>query len=504
MLRKQLYERINGLKAGLILFFILGLLVSLPGEGLYQQDPVQYEVDVRAQIVPIFAVDSKGNPVYDLKEEEIEFYVNGKPAEISAFTPYAVEGLETGGGKAGKKFRETINFIILDSVMNSRLGVKRGKEVARDLIEAAGPGDAFVVLESNQGRGFRYVIGPEKDKKKLIGTIKDIFQTHNPHKLYHLPPTLATKPGSKEEEFQDRISDMNAMDVESGRKQYQQEIVIFTRALSQLKYALKTITLPKNIFLITSAMKEVALKGVKRKYRNHIVENNLAYYYNFLKDASIAVNYGGSMLYLINPNKTRSVGSNDSLKFMAEVSGGKCFYGRSIPDIVEKVKKNTSAYYELAFALDSRSDDRVKIKLKCKRKGIKLNTINYSERAKPYKEMLLIQKKLFALNVINGGTWSRMVGKIEQTRYKKIKTAKTGASTRTKMIEVAVPKSLRNTAADIFLVNMDPKSLKAAIGVQSKLLGEKEKIAVPVLAGKDQYVVMVEPNQTHCIYTPVK
>ncbi|MCP5103221.1 MAG: hypothetical protein GY950_07580, partial [bacterium] len=338
------------LNVGFGLFLSLSIIAALffPARTAAQQDNLQYEVDVRAQIVPIFAVDSKGNPIYDLKEEEIEFYVNGKPAKISTFTPYTVEPGKTAadGEKVETKIREKINFIIVGSTMGVKGGANRVRALAEALIRAGGPGDAFVVLRAHYWTGFQYVAGPGKDKETLIRAMREvppqiIFRAGGKTRM---PRISFAPPGSKEREMQNRIADLNAIDVESGRKQYQKGVRIFTRALSQLKYALKTITLPKNIFLITAGLEERKLKSVKRTYRGRqLVENRIIQYYDFLKDAAVAVNYGGSMLYLLNPSKPRSVSDSDSLKFMAEVSGGKYFRGRDIPGIVEKVKKSTAA-----------------------------------------------------------------------------------------------------------------------------------------------------------------
>lgn len=206
------------------------------------------------------------------------------------------------------------------------------------------------------------------------------------------------------------------------------------------------------------------------------------------------------MLYLVNPQRVDKIGNNDSLKFMAEVSGGKCFYGSNVEDIVQQVKNTTSAYYELGFYPEQQTKDKLKIKLKCKRKGVTLHTINYSERAKPYREMPLIQKKLFALNVVTGGSWSRMVGKVEQTSYKKLKSP----TAQTKNVRVKIPVELRNRESDIYVLNLDPNTLKAAIAVKTKILDEKETIAVPVQKNRKQFVVVVEPTKTRCVFTPVK
>jgi hypothetical protein len=132
-------------------------------------------------------------------------------------------------------------------------------------------------------------------------------------------------------------------------------------------------------------------------------------YLRFLEDAAKAVNYGGSLFYLINPLKQKAPGKGTALKFMSDAVGGKFISGISIPNVVSQIRKNTSAYYELAFNPAKESGQKSRVQLKCKRKGVQLTTINYSEKARPYLLMESIEKKLCVLNIVNGGSWSRMV-----------------------------------------------------------------------------------------------
>ena len=52
---------------------------------------LKYEVAVHAQIVPMFALDSLGNPIFDLKKEDLELWVNEKPYPIYLLTLHRFE-----------------------------------------------------------------------------------------------------------------------------------------------------------------------------------------------------------------------------------------------------------------------------------------------------------------------------------------------------------------------------------------------------------------------------
>ncbi len=53
-------------------------------------------VNVEVKIVPFYAADAQGNPVYDLRPEEIELRVGGAPVPIESFDRYAIQS-----GRAG-------------------------------------------------------------------------------------------------------------------------------------------------------------------------------------------------------------------------------------------------------------------------------------------------------------------------------------------------------------------------------------------------------------------
>ncbi len=276
-------------------------------------------------------------------------------------------------------------------------------------------------------------------------------------------------------------------------EEYRKEIAAFLHSLSQMKYVLKTITRPKHVFLVSGGIPTSSLR------------RQVILYYKFLGEAAKAINYGGSMLYMVDPVPPGSISGTGSLKYMARVSGGKYFGGTDLDKIVSRVTNNTRAYYELAFMTGSVSGDKLQIKLKCNRKGITLHTVNYAEKGKPYEEMEAVQKKLFALNVATEGSWSRIVGNVKKIKYKKLKSTKesTGINV-SKRIRVPIPGNIEGNNVDIFVVNLDPKTMKANIGIRNQKANREVEIDVPVEEEKTQFVVIVEPIETLCFYNRVK
>ncbi|MCP5107991.1 MAG: hypothetical protein GY950_31670 [bacterium] len=475
----------------LVMISIIFTASVLPG----QEEPgkeLKYEVTVNARLIPVFAVDGRGNPVYDLNEKEIQLYVDGKLTEFIYFNRYQVEETQrTREKKTARQFHppkkespERVNFIIMDNLISNKDLLNLSRIITIGIIKNASPGDAFVILESNQVRGLQYVTGPEKDKEKLVETLFKLVPKNirrDIGKSFWAKPG-ASGSGSGGAEMGSVLAAIDAVRRDHERGDYQKDILIFSEAMQQLKYAMKTIPQAKTVFLVSAAP---MVRGLGKTPST---------YYRMLEKAARAISSGGGVFYLVNPLAHRSPAKRTALKFMTDEVGGKIIHGNSIRNIIKNVKKSTSAYYDLAFYSDKASGSLNRIDLKCKRKGVELTTIGYSEGPKPYGQMSLTEKKLFALNVINGGSWSRMVVRVGKIRYKK-STAET--------VEMRIPPFMRNRPLDVFLVYRDPETQKAEIIFEKKAVGPNARINIKRRENRDHYFVIIEPAKPYCIYNQV-
>lgn len=485
----------------LLLTVMFSLLFVLTGQEQAQtnKEELSYEVDVDAQLIPIFAVDKDGNPVYDLKPEDFELFTDGKPTEIISFNYYKVETSEKTEEQPDAqppKSPERLNFIIIDSIASNRTVMPQAVEVVTRIINKASPGDGFVLMESRIDRGIQYVIGPEKDKAKLFNALKQIENNFFGRET-EVDPTAVRKMSGYQGGGQMNNSSIltmreftNAMSkAEIEKKLYLNDIRVFSESIQQLKFALKTIPLPKTFFLISA--------GPLGTERSAI---NMNAYKQLIKAAE-AINLGGSMLYIINPMVAGNLQERNAFKFMTDSVNGKFIYGQDFDNVVEQVKKSTSAYYELAFYSDNKPDHVCKVEVKCKRNDVSLVSIGYSEKSKPYRRMNPTEKELFALSVINRGSWSRLVAKIGSIPFTKIKESK--SKKEPNIIQLNVPPFMRNRKLDVFIVHVNPETLAAEFEFQQKLMTDTETIEVLPRKKKDAYFVIIEPIIPVCIYNKI-
>lgn len=544
----------------LMLFLVLSLSFWTQGAEAYQ-DPLEYRVSVNVMAVPVFAVDNNGNPVYDLKQEELELYVNDKPTNVLLFKCYEFghEQKVTETVKTKTKpvqlpqpkaaTQDRVIFIMLDSMFNSLTGFRRTKEIAIRLIKAGQPGDYFVVLENNPIGGLKYIGGPDREGGELIKKIKKLKappekwnpDLYNSRLLYN---SVSYNPMTDPRQETLNWISLRELTLNSERMRYQHQVRHFVHVLSQFKYALKTIDKPKIVFLISEGIATGAFKAGSKsilqtfdemvlpvrqeakgnfgssvdkgfysiltiREKNVFNQNKIysAFLLRYLLEIVKSINNGGSVLYTINPRRLNDTNDENmsgemSLRYLAAESGGKYFAGSKPEKIITRIKKTTAAYYELFYPVLLEMGSHMNVRLKCKRKGVRVHSLVHTERNRPYHRMEEIQKKLFALNVVTGGTWSRIVGKVRKVKYKKLKSTK-GKNKKSVTFQVPIPNGMSNHNVDMFLIQMDPKTHKTNIDLVTRGIKDSVNLNIKPRKDKNQFFVIIEPTAPYCIYNKI-
>jgi VWFA-related protein len=499
-----------------------------------EHEPLKYDVSVKARIIPVFAVDSAGKPVYDLKKEELQLLVNRQPATFRLLR-YRFTGSPTGQPETAKKTDipyvqadRRVIFVILDSMNNSQQGFNNSKEIIRELVSHSYKGSTFVILENSPQGVLRYVVGPEQDEHTLLSALSRIewFPEKNRRLLFVRPdseliPLFVVSPSDVKINLMER--DGNAPDesfIQYDRAQrkrqrfekeiYQKKINQFAHSLSQFKYVLQAIKEPKVVFLISEGLKK---RRFYRNYKYKIESMDPQSLYNLFSlyylDRIIAnINAGGALLHTVNPQlsppsgqkETYSAGGAVSLQYLAEGSGGKIFEGSDVKIIAKEMKNTTSAYYEIAFTPKADMGYRQQIQVECRRPGTRVYAPGFSEKEIPYRQMNPVEKKMFALNVIHGGSWSRLSGTVQSGVYRKITEARQGETT-IETIEVSIPESLQRVEADVFILRQNIADNTIDIDLKIRKLERLERLKIPASEGERSYFVIVEPLSVYCIYS---
>lgn len=507
----------------LIIFSLLVVSYSIlysENLGVSADEKLEYEMVVEAQIIPFYAVDADDNPVYDLKKDDIKLYVNRKLTKMIDFRRYQFELLKTEKKEISTDedtqvlSRKPVRyiFIILDCIFNSQQGLRRSIQICRNIIRNSSENDFFIFLDNNLTSGIKYICGPENNRQVLYNSLEKISKISGVKVKTSMSVLNPAFLQSLKQRRMSNFSSAEYADKEAERHQYYIEMKIFRKtriyqfkqffkALSELKYAFKTITQPKIMYLIS--------EGIPNNiFGDNVFESGRKlFYFEYLEKAAKEINRGGTLLYVINPAKEQLMdydpqSGKESLKLLAKKGGGRYLGGSDVDQISQKLTKSSAAYYEIAFVSSKISKKSLKVKIKPRDKNIKIFSIKQTGIRKPYHKMLEIEKNLFALNVILEASWSRMVAQVDRINYINKQELNRGKKIFVK-VETLLPEDFSEKQLDVFAINLDPKSLKADFEFQNIPGKEKIEISVEKIKKKDQYFVIVDPETANCLYNKI-
>jgi hypothetical protein len=529
-------NQITGSSQWIIPLIIIGLgLCGLLPVFPQVHEPIKHEVSVSRMLIPFYAYDSDGNPVYDLKKEELQLYINGKQVEITDFNRTVFEyDWETTKKVTERKItpappvQERTVFLVIDTMFNSFYGIKRAKKICNELIDSNSfsPGSQFVIMENSLFGGLKLIGGPEKDKKKLKKFLG---------KISRLPESISRESGDDiaVRNFKRDSSSSNRVAEKIERWHQKEKVKFFCSFLSQLKYSLEAINQPKLVFLVSEGIEEILFYESNPYIKEHIVSDTSMV--DQLKKLVKEINEGGSLMYTIYSGRPKlyktmhdtapagkgggGEGSDhgddftldqmnilpfvrgsgvSSLKDIAVGSGAK-FYDDVSERIVKEIHNSTAAYYELAFVPKTDPGSAMGVKIKCKRKGIRIDSILQAKTDIDYINMKKIQKKVFAINVALKRSWAHTTRNTGEALY-------WWEDSQKKNILVKMPKEMNGRLVDVFFVWFDKDFTNPYITMKSRKVKDIETIAIKqkkMDKNRLLYFVIVEPQSTQCIYNQV-
>lgn len=526
--RRRPLSRITA-AAGMLLFF-LGAFAFAQEQP--EQDAIEHEVSVRRALVPIFAYDKKGNPVEDLKSEEIQLFVNGKLMKLTDMNRIrfnSQEEVPVVNEKTGeityepKYLQRRMVFIVLDSMYNSFYGLRKAKKLARELVENDKLGTEFVIMESTLYGGLRLMGGPEADIDKLKKYIGKVSKTSPDEREDDYDVTIRN-PAVRSTQNWNKLSDT------SNRIHKKQQTKFYLDFLAQLKYSLQSITRPKLVVLLSEGFSETLFYEVNSEVNKSLnFDPEVLQRLNHLVEE---INAGGSVVYTVFTGRLKayrkrinnstqgetegeaaweelgftlddmdlpisSLTDIASLQTISGGTGGKHFEG-STKEVVNKVQTMTSAYYELAFSPDKDAGKSMRIKVKSTRKDVRIDSMVRIFTREEYKDMEKIQKKVFALNLLLGRQWAHVMATIDRVRF-------TQPGQEEAHIRVDLPPSLQGRSLDIFMVSYDDNFQNPDVMLKKRKM-TTDTVTINYKRYKNSkalYFLIVEPNSTRCLYNRI-
>jgi hypothetical protein len=520
-------------------FPLLIITLTFPISATRHYRQQNYEMSIKAVSIPVFAVDRKGQPVHDLKKDEIKVLLNGKEIDFylnkRIYANSAVESIKD--DQSGSRPR--LIYICFDTIFNNRLGIKKGKQLAKNLILSSNNTDKFVLLQFSIKQGISLIGGPLQKSLKLLSLIDNVhpIDALNPDKFF-----------SNKLEFSEEHGLFDARDIENlqtyaGESQtpvsnqlvraenqmknlssnsYNILIKTYSSILTRMEYILKTISQPKLVFLLSYGMNlkgEVVTRSKSLKNREKTNEEDTVdktsvskqkkekiqqttrvfsqIFKKYIDEIALAINNGGSMLFTVNP--LDSVAGSASLKSMAEESGGKYYHRQNIKKIVKEIHRDISAYYEISFQLEENIKNPIKIEYLCDRKGVRLKSIKSLKKISEFHTLSLLQKKTYLLDSFINNQWQKYFkgSKLIPFKEKLIKNNE---------YEYLIP--LENLGVigkniETYLVSTEPGEFKYEFDISSKIAGKSITIKLRKEKGWLYFFVIVNLKDSICYYNKI-
>jgi VWFA-related protein len=518
----------NCLTKLLLPLFVILSLFPAPLPAQENSNRIVEQVGVNCWLVPVMAIDKKGEAVIDLKAGDIEVYINNKPITNFTFIKSVFdmsEQVETQKQEPERKkkpappvVREKVVFLVFDQALSRTSSILRSKGIARAIITNADPNTRFVVMAIRSFAGLSYIAQGKRGDPKLMEFIEKKIRKFNNARTVNVGIFSAPAGGKRGQRV---TAAEKAFKRREAAAYYTRKCITFFNAFETLYFHLNGIDTSKFVYLFSEGVPNDFIRAVP---------GGIAFYDIKLKQAANHLGRSGAVLFLVNPlgvdegsdvvskrmsdvvmthpvfdetgDKVMSfdgpASGRYSMQSLATKSGGKYLEGTR-ERIVQRIRGMHRAYYEISFPdiKDARGVTR-NISIKSKRKGVTMVTLRSIEGKKTYSRMNTIEKELLALNLVTGSPLVRRRITAFQAAVDKVKKKKSGAT-----YTVLLPKSFVGKSLDLYRFGLKQESggepIKSLVKETLKAKKNIIKVRLDSPKGKEagktrQYFVLVEPG----------
>jgi len=491
-----------------------------------EHKPIVESVEINWWQVPVFAVDKDGNPIIDLKETDIEIWLDNRPIETFTFYKRAftasrettdAPGEQKKENQSSPQLKKNTIFLLFDVAMSALTCTKNSKEIALDIIATSEPGVQFIAFTIEPFKGLKYITGPSDDKKELAREIEEKVKGKLNERILDFQKFFDTKMLESSRSLQSQGAKGGGA---GSRRVYlrDKDLLRETAATYYLRKTRSFFDAFKSLYLVFNSIEDNKFvyfftEGISNNMQDNLMGGRSLYQYH-LKKMSRYLGQSGAVLFILNPMGVHDgttliteqkklfnpdidssdaysgkgdamVGSPTSyltqeesrsgerwLRYLAVESGGKYLEGQN-EMVVKALEQIHRAYYEISFPdIPGLKGSTRNIRIKSKRKGVSIHSLRSMERNKRYAEMNKIEKEILAANLITLGPLMKAVLTCQHIRVTQIKKSKNNMS-----YTVLLPGNFLNQQLDLYKIWV--KDDLEVVSVKTQLLvPKKEKIKI--------------------------
>jgi hypothetical protein len=384
-------------------------------------------VDVEIKIVPFYAVDAEGKPVWDLRSDEVELRLGGKPMFIDTFDgPAAPGGAERTGSNGLRPASRNVVFFV-DTAFTSPAGLRNSVQVAEKLAGEVPEGDRLFLMTYSIAKGLEKRLGPvpadRRGKAKLLEALAQVMPevrrlSTNPGA--DLPPLMqvehGTQNGNRDDkptsQFMGETDSMNAF----GRSEYMGIARGLAESIDVTAAELRHLRGPKLFLVFWEGLDpdlffngDIGFKPGSTASTSYGGQRTSGVMLHFTKPLQ-ALADSGAMTVFVNPTAPSGVGhdADGPIRQIAQTAGAYYTGGGDPRQVEERVAAETAAYYEAGFYVkgDPKSA-REAVEVVVKRPGVKAWAPAALKVRETYEGLTAYEKRLLVLGLVAGGPESQ-------------------------------------------------------------------------------------------------
>lgn len=348
------------------IFALLGALPALaapPAEQPVRSEQEAIAVDLRT--VPFYAIDKSGQPVFDLRSEEVELRIDGRPVAIDTFDRHRLDGgsgAVTTGASPPPPTREV--FLVVDQAFLTPAGLLATRDMGSEVVSSFLPSDLLFLIVNDPERGFRIELGPVRGDADGQSQVRARLEKLRP-KVDRLrvagedalPPYVLGKPNDKGiplEQVHNAYEAGGALE----RAEYRSAAEQLAQSLRLFALQLARSNNPKLVVFFSGGLDttlyfegEVGYASVASggdALAAHVDTRRAGPILQRFEGAFAALAASGANTFLVNPDATRQPG-REMLQQMRGAVGGLLLEQSAAATLARELRATTAAFYVAGF-----------------------------------------------------------------------------------------------------------------------------------------------------------
>lgn len=443
-------------------------------------------IDVEIKIVPFYAVDEQGNPVLDLKQDEIEVKIDGKPVPIDTFDAFSKTGgattIDNAGSpetpstpaKAQKPARRHV-VLFFDMAFSNVRGFESGRKFAEKMIKESPSEDLLYLVTHDFKSGLKQRLGPlpanDKGKTQLLAGLKKLKPEAG---FVDARATWGEPLVSRGTRKNNIPQDQNSAMINAVRTNSQAQLEGTARSLADsmkiLAEQFQRINEPKlMVFLSQGIDRTLYWEGSDIGLQfSSAAHGNLSTNYQYRglhtlyeKPLQDIAETGTLSLFVNLDDKARGAGGGlgSSMQHMARMSGG-LYMGDVDPAVTNRrVASSTGAYYEAGFYLGDERPSRSKVEVLVKRPGVHTWSAGTIKARETWRGLPEDARRLLIVDLVEGDAEAQRARSSVRLDLNNLPGNVVGRSNEGKTMlryEVGWPQELAGRKIDLYNIVIEP------------------------------------------------